>query len=47
MKITQEVRDYAKKEGIEASSALEDGLSSKAQEFTLTGGELYLNKNSN
>ena len=47
MKITQEVRDYAKKEGIEASSALEDGLSNKAQEFSLAGGELYVNKNSN
>ena len=47
MKITQEVRDYAKKTGIEESIALKDGLSKKAKEFSLEGGELYINKTSN
>jgi phosphomethylpyrimidine synthase len=41
MKITQDVREYAEKQGIEAEKALAVGLSEKAREFVATGGEIY------
>jgi phosphomethylpyrimidine synthase len=41
MKITQEVRDFAKAEGINAASALEKGMATKATEFVETGAEVY------
>lgn len=41
MKITQEVRDYANKQGVSAEAALEKGLQDKAQEFAKQGHELY------
>ncbi|MBR9814497.1 phosphomethylpyrimidine synthase ThiC [bacterium] len=42
MKITQDVRDYAKKQGIEAIPvALEGGMAEKAAEFRAQGGEVY------
>ena len=42
MKITQDVRDYAKKQGIEAIPvAVEGGMAEKAAEFRAKGGELY------
>jgi phosphomethylpyrimidine synthase len=42
MKITQEVREYAAKEGIVAETvALAQGLREKAEEFKKGGGELY------
>jgi phosphomethylpyrimidine synthase len=41
MKITQEVRDYARKQAIGDEEALVMGLQSKAQEFKEQGGEIY------
>jgi len=42
MKITQDVRDYAAKQGIDAIPvAIEQGLQEKAQEFKKTGAEIY------
>ena len=42
MKITQDVRDYAKSQGIEkADDALAKGLGDKAAEFNRQGGEIY------
>jgi phosphomethylpyrimidine synthase len=44
MKITQDVRDYAEKQGISAEQGLARGLEDKAREFKASGGELYLQK---
>jgi phosphomethylpyrimidine synthase len=41
MKITQDVRDYAARIGVEASAALHKGLEEKAVEFVKKGGEIY------
>ncbi len=41
MKITQDVREYAEKQGVEAEKALAVGMSEKAKEFVATGGEIY------
>jgi phosphomethylpyrimidine synthase len=41
MKITQDVRDYAASQGVEAEKALAVGMSEKAKEFVETGGEIY------
>ncbi len=41
MKITQEVREYAAKENIEAEKALAVGMAEKAKEFTKKGNEIY------
>jgi phosphomethylpyrimidine synthase len=42
MKITQEVRDYAAREGVAAETvALAQGLREKAEEFRQGGGEIY------
>jgi phosphomethylpyrimidine synthase len=41
MKITQDVRDYAREQGVEEEKALAAGMSAKAQEFVATGGEIY------
>ena len=41
MKITQEVRDYAAKQGISDIEALKQGMEVKAVEFVKTGAELY------
>jgi len=42
MKITQEVRDYAAREGVAAETvALAQGLREKAEEFRQAGGEIY------
>ncbi|MTI22063.1 phosphomethylpyrimidine synthase ThiC [Fulvivirga sp. RKSG066] len=42
MKITQDVRDYAAKNGMETNEALEKGMQEKAEEFTKKGGDVYL-----
>ena len=42
MKITQDVRDYASKKGLEEEAALNKGMAEKAQEFTQKGSEIYL-----
>ncbi len=41
MKITQDVRDYANAQNIEAEKALAVGMSEKAREFVATGSEIY------
>ncbi|MBX3295227.1 MAG: phosphomethylpyrimidine synthase ThiC [Acidobacteria bacterium] len=41
MKITQDVREYAEKQGLEAEKALAVGMSEKAAEFKATGSEIY------
>jgi len=42
MKITQEVREYAARQGVAGdTAALAQGLKEKAEEFRTTGGEIY------
>ena len=41
MKITQDVREYAKAKGIAEDQALQQGMQAKAQEFTAQGSEIY------
>jgi phosphomethylpyrimidine synthase len=41
MKITQDVRDYAAKQGLAESEALEKGMEAKAVEFVKKGAEIY------
>ncbi len=42
MKITQDVRDYAKEKGLAAPEAIETGMREKAEDFRKRGGEIYL-----
>jgi phosphomethylpyrimidine synthase len=41
MRITEDVRRYAKEQGITESAALEEGLKQKATEFAKSGSEIY------
>ncbi|HNR92484.1 MAG TPA: phosphomethylpyrimidine synthase ThiC, partial [Dokdonella sp.] len=41
MKITQDVRDYAKEHGLGETQALDAGMAEKAREFRAQGGEVY------
>jgi phosphomethylpyrimidine synthase len=41
MKITQDVRDYAAKLGVDEAAALEKGMEAKAVEFVRKGVEIY------
>jgi len=41
MKITQDVRDYAREHGVEAITALDEGMAEKAAEFREQGGDVY------
>ncbi len=41
MKITQDVREYAKEQNVEAEKALAVGMAEKAAEFKATGSEIY------
>ena len=41
MKITQDVRDYAAKKGLDEQTALEAGMKEKADEFRKTGSKIY------
>ena len=41
MKITQDVREYAAKKGLDEARALEEGLKEKAEEFKKGGAEIY------
>ena len=41
MKITEDVRRYAREQGVEESEALDLGMAEKAREFSAGGGELY------
>ena len=42
MKITQEVRDYAAKRGVDEREALAGGMAEKSAQFAAGGGELYI-----
>jgi phosphomethylpyrimidine synthase len=42
MKITQDVREYAREKGLKEQEALEKGMKEKAQEFGEKGGEVYV-----
>lgn len=42
MKITQEVRDYAREHKLTDLDAIEEGMNEKSEEFTKLGGEIYL-----
>ncbi len=41
MKITQDVREYAKEQNVEAEKALAVGMAEKSKEFLETGAEIY------
>ncbi|GAB4362125.1 MAG: phosphomethylpyrimidine synthase ThiC [Gammaproteobacteria bacterium] len=41
MKITQDVRDYARAQGVSEEQALDQGMKQKAEEFKARGGEIY------
>ena len=41
MKITQDVREYAKEQNVAEEKALADGMAEKAKEFVATGSEIY------
>jgi len=41
MKISQDVRDYAAKEGIGVEVVMEEGMKAKAAEFKKQGSEIY------
>jgi phosphomethylpyrimidine synthase len=41
MKITQDVREYAQKQGVSEQEALAKGMEEKAEEFKQQGGEIY------
>ncbi|SHI82868.1 hydroxymethylpyrimidine synthase [Mesonia phycicola] len=42
MKITQDVRNYAKENGLETQEAIEQGMQDKSKEFKEKGSEVYL-----
>ncbi|MCX2734379.1 phosphomethylpyrimidine synthase ThiC [Saccharopolyspora sp. NFXS83] len=42
MKITQDVRRYAEERGLTSVEAIEEGMREKSEEFTGSGGEVYL-----
>jgi phosphomethylpyrimidine synthase len=42
MKITQDIRDYAAQQGLDAAEALQTGMERKAEEFRRKGGEIYV-----
>jgi phosphomethylpyrimidine synthase len=41
MKITQDVREFAAKQGVSEADALEQGMAEKAKEFVAQGAEIY------
>ena len=41
MKITQDVRDYAEKQGVSAQDALNKGMEEKSIEFIKKGAQIY------
>ena len=44
MKITQDIRDYAKEHGLSEMDAVQKGLDSKAREFAEKGKEIYVGR---
>ena len=41
MEITQQIREFAKEKGLDTEEAVTAGLTSKSEEFTEAGGEIY------
>jgi phosphomethylpyrimidine synthase len=41
MKITQDVRDYARTKGVQEEQALKLGMQEKSKEFVEAGSEVY------
>jgi phosphomethylpyrimidine synthase len=41
MKITEDVREYAKELGLTPEEAIEEGMESKSDEFRQAGGHIY------
>src|SRR5690606_12516460 len=41
MKITQDVREYARNKGLDSQNALQTGMQEKALEFMKNGGNIY------
>jgi phosphomethylpyrimidine synthase len=41
MRIIQDIRDYAKQQGLEEQQAIESGLKDKSNEFKEDGSEIY------
>jgi phosphomethylpyrimidine synthase len=41
MKITQDVREYAARQGVDEQTAVEIGMQEKAEEFIRQGAEIY------
>jgi len=41
MEITQQLREFAEKQGLDDEEAVAAGLTSKSDEFTEAGGEIY------
>jgi len=44
MKITQDIRDYAKERGLSEMDAVQKGLDSKSREFVDKGKEIYVER---
>ena len=44
MKITQDIRDYAKEQGLSEMDAVQKGLDSKSSEFVAKGKEIYVER---
>ena len=42
MKITEDVRQFAREQGLETVEAIDAGMRAKADEFLEKGGELYV-----
>jgi phosphomethylpyrimidine synthase len=42
MKITQDVRDFAAKQGVDEEKALAAGMAAMSEEFKKTGAEIYV-----
>jgi phosphomethylpyrimidine synthase len=42
MKISQEVRDYAKDKGVSEAQALTEGMADMSDAFKRAGGEMYV-----
>lgn len=45
MKINEEVRDYAKEKGLDANSAIEEGMKEMSEKFVEMGEKLYVKSN--
>jgi phosphomethylpyrimidine synthase len=41
MKITQDVREYAKNRGVAVDTAFDTGMEEKSREFRESGGKIY------